>query len=887
METLPGRLDEPVDPFLLDEEPPVPWRPRDWSDGVKWWVERGIDIAVVVIVVAFVLAQLGPRNILSNNTPAGGDMGGHVWGPAFLRDHLLPSLRLTGWTPDWYDGFPAYQFYMVLPALLIVVLNAGLHGWLSLVPLVFGLTCVAYAIRSPAASRARRLSAAAAVALLLFGVGLPYGVAFKVVTVLGVLAIPACAYALGRLSGLPFPTPALLSVASLLFLFNREPTSNGTGNIIGGNITSTLAGEFSFSIAVALGLLALGLIINALRTGTRRWQAALCLALAMLCHVIVGLFVVVAAFAALIVWPGRQRIKVLAPVLAVGGLLTGFWTVPFVLRSSYVNDMGWERSPSTAIGKPWTAMLTDSSIRTEVLDTYLAPKSLYWIIALAFVGVAVSLVLRIRVGWWLTLVTLLMAVGFIVCPETRLWNARILPFYYLCICLLAAVGVAELARSLALLVARDPQKPVLGITVATPLVALGVVLVVVGLPLRVLPGQNKSAAAPLAWGPIKSSAEANPARSWAEWNYTGYEGKPAYAEYYGFVTTFDRVGREHGCGRAMWEYEDTRLNSYGTPMAPMLLPYWTDGCIGSMEGLYFESSTSTPFHFLNQDELSTKCSCAQRNLPYAYKLNMHRGVQHLQLLGVRYYAASTQTAISAASAEPMLTEIATTGPWHIYEVADSEMVVPLENQPAVVTEDNGGLEWVYGTSDPHGSTKDEKGQIVRANGPATKWYVDPSRWTTFLAADGPAEWARIGANDTPPVRPQEHATVTNIATGTDTISFDVDKVGVPILVKASYFPSWQVDGADGPYRVTPNLMVVIPRTNHVALHYGRTSVDLLGYLITVVGIVLLVAMARRPAAPVPPAEPPSQLVLERMLVSRAPDPPPTPPHDWYMDESRG
>ena len=30
----------------------------------------------------------------------------------------------------------------------------------------------------------------------------------------------------------------------------------------------------------------------------------------------------------------------------------------------------------------------------------------------------------------------------------------------------------------------------------------------------------------------------------------------------------------------------------------MLLPFWTDGCIGSMEGLYFEASGSTPYHFL-------------------------------------------------------------------------------------------------------------------------------------------------------------------------------------------------------------------------------------------------------------------------------------------------
>jgi hypothetical protein len=247
---------------------------------------------------------------------------------------------------------------------------------------------------------------------------------------------------------------------------------------------------------------------------------------------------------------------------------------------------------------------------------------------------------------------------------------------------------------------------------------------------------------------------------------------------------------------------------------------------------------------------------------------MHLGVQHLQLLGVRYYAASTPTAISAASAEPLLTEIAATGPWHIYEVADSELVVPLENQPAVVTDNNSGLGWVYGTSDPHGSRKDNQGQIVRANGPATSWYLDPRKWATFLATDGPAEWARIGSNDTPPVRPQETATVTNIRTDTDKLSFDVDKVGVPVLVKVSYFPSWQADGAEGPYRVTPNVMVVIPQANHVELHYGRTSVDVLGYLCTAVGMVLLVALARRRAVPVPPTEAPSLLVLERMLQSR-------------------
>ena len=72
-------------------------------------------------------------------SPSGGDMGAHVWGPAFLRDHLLTEGRLSGWTPDWYAGFPAYQFYMVVPSLLIVALDVGLFGgWLMIVPLAVG-----------------------------------------------------------------------------------------------------------------------------------------------------------------------------------------------------------------------------------------------------------------------------------------------------------------------------------------------------------------------------------------------------------------------------------------------------------------------------------------------------------------------------------------------------------------------------------------------------------------------------------------------------------------------------------------------------------------------------------------------------------------------------
>ena len=88
---------------------------------------RWVDLLVVLGGAWFVLWVVNPDGVLfSRTTPTGGDLGAHVWGPAFLRDELLPGLRLTGWTPDWYAGFPAYHFYMVVPMLAVVAVDIGL-----------------------------------------------------------------------------------------------------------------------------------------------------------------------------------------------------------------------------------------------------------------------------------------------------------------------------------------------------------------------------------------------------------------------------------------------------------------------------------------------------------------------------------------------------------------------------------------------------------------------------------------------------------------------------------------------------------------------------------------------------------------------------------------
>ena len=67
---------------------------------------------LTVVALSFVIvAAMSPWWILSGTTPTGGDTGAHVYGPAYLRDVLLPQGRILGWSNDWFAGFPAVLPY--------------------------------------------------------------------------------------------------------------------------------------------------------------------------------------------------------------------------------------------------------------------------------------------------------------------------------------------------------------------------------------------------------------------------------------------------------------------------------------------------------------------------------------------------------------------------------------------------------------------------------------------------------------------------------------------------------------------------------------------------------------------------------------------------------
>ena len=780
------------DPFPSPADGELP--PSDSDLSLAW---MAIGAGVVAACTAIVLWELHPFLILRNTTASGGDMGAHVWFPAYLRDHLLPHGRVAGWSPDWFGGFPAGQFYFPLPAMLVVLLD----------------------------------------------VVLPYNVAFKIVTAIGPVAMPAAAYAFGRGLRVRRPGPELFAVAVTVFLFfkgieavasSHDSQIQFNQRIMGGTLVNTLAGEFSYSIALAFAFAFLGALAYSLRTRRRMGLAALLLAATVLSHVVVGILAIVGA---LVIWLFHRPIRNWRPALAIGvvaGLLTAFWSIPLLAAFPYTANMRYTR--------------------INWFVEYMFPGEFWWVFVLATVGIGFGLVRRDRGVLSIVALTATFGLVFRFWPELHAWNLRFLPFWYLGAFLLAAVGAAEIVRAIGQKIAKAWIGPAPGPTdlwtfdsaaegrrfrmVKTVTVAsLVAVVALFGL-----------------WHSYADRGTTALSRLdldfWAEWNYSGYQDtsaastKPkAYPEYKALMDTMGKLPP----GRAMWEGGND-VDNYGTPLALMLLPYWTNGRIGSFEGLYYESAASTPYDFMAIAPLAgANASNPVRGLAYRAIDDFELGVRYLRLLGGRYYMAHSAETKARADASPNLRLVASVrdhdklppGTWKIYEVRDHALVAPLKYEPVVVDPHAGTQSECFG-----GQATPDEPKLGAWECTAAAWWNSPSALDRPLAADGPSSWARVNgaAARTAPRRSLPSVRVTDVHEGDDTISFRVSRPGVPVVVRSSYYPNWVAHGANGPYRLTPNLMVVVPTSRNVTLHYARSGAEWLGIALTVLGIVGLIGL---------------------------------------------
>lgn len=566
-----------------------------WAKKIK--PEFVVTFLVFIAIYVFFQFYFKLDLLLSTTTTTGGDTGTHHYMAYFMKNYLIPKGRLTGWSPDWYAGFPIFTFYFPLPYLMMVLLSYPL----------------------------------------------PYEIAFKLVTMLGIVLTPVAAFLAFRYLKYDFPMPILAALFTIPFLFVERINADIVYSIYGGNIPSNLAGEFSYSLSLALSLIFLALMHRDIDSKARPIQKGLLLAAMALSHLIPLIMVSLAQLHFLFSRRIRSRFLYLAKVYALGFSLTAFWALPFLVKTGYTIKYKW--------------------IQLSGIEM-LFPTPFYYFVPLAAIGLLYALYRKSeRIAYLLWQPVIAILIFYLLPDQTRLWNGRFIPFYYFYALLIGAYGLYELRHVLAFLghsLGRIPRRFTI---VAIPLIAAPLVLWYVSQGLTFIP-------------------------SWIKWNYEGYERKADWPALQAINAELNALPP----GRVMVEY-NAGYGKLGTPRVFELIPYFTHQ--PTMEGLLIESSITSPFHFYMQAEVSKESSKAVQNINYPL-MDMPKGLPHMKLFNVRYFLAFSSEAKQALEASGEFVLKKTLGEFAIYETQTAGYVRVPDLQPVLLETKNRqdtALEW--------------------------------------------------------------------------------------------------------------------------------------------------------------------------------------------------
>jgi hypothetical protein len=714
------------------------------------------DCACLLLIFVFLCFFFSPDLILSNTTTTGGDTGSHFAPAHYLKNYLLPHGKLIGWYPGWLAGTPMFQFYFVPPYLLMALLS--------------------YAI--------------------------PLEVAFKLVSVLGVFLLPVATYFSMRALRFEFPAPAIAAGFSTALLFLE------TYSQWGGNIMSTLAGEFSYMLSFSLAILFFGVLYFGVEKNRHVVPCAVLLASVVLTHIYTGIFVTAVAVFFLLVSGRSKNLIYLIKVFFLAGMITGFWTIPLLSKIAF------------------SAAPKDIFYGFPELEKFISSKfAIFYVFAAVSVGAGlVSRDRRTRYFLWAVLcLTFLM----LFIHYANLLYIRFVPFIYFLPLMLAADGLARLSRGMK---ARS-LFPIIAVLATLIWVALGPAGVITeaglgGEPMiaPVVPMLENS---PLLSSGIKNTP------SWIRWNYEGLEKKDTYDE---FIAVNEYLKAGNLSGRVDFEYAE-EYNKFGTPRVFEVSPVFSNRSV--LESLFLESSLTFPFFYYIQKQVSQEAWWPGFPLEVP-SFTPDAGAESLRLYNVQYFVAiseKTKTALSNNSRYRLLSAV---GEFNVYAVnEDSQYVEVAEKEPVLVLTDD----WKHYAYDWMSSSRRDVPLVFSKS--IGEYELKHFR---IIVVDKSVSFDRQGKAVYYPedlsAAIEEAGTLDRNCSTTEKVSEEevkihTDCVGKPLIVKISYFPNWMAEGAEKVYIVSPSIMLIIPEQQDVRFYYGETDADRIGNLFSVLGIALV------------------------------------------------
>ena len=689
-----------------------------------------------VFPFAILLIFLRIDLILLNTLPTGGDMGAHIVPTKFFVEELFYNFKISGWSNDWFAGYPAYYFYFPLPPSIVAILNFIL----------------------------------------------PFNISFKIMVL---IALVLLVISIEKLINFKIGTLSYIGFAGgLAYLLTESFT------ILGGNLASSLAGQYSFTYSLAFANLSIYYIRNNFIKHSVI-KGSVLLGLSLLSHIIPFL---IFAPIFLIYFLSSKSINL---EKLIGLLIFLFLTLRF--------------SISLFLNLEFTTNMTYSPY-TKIKDL-IKPDILPFAIAIISYGIFTSgrNLKNIFLSTEMYLIfasTLLFFYG----PEGALWNGRLVPFFNLGLIILFFKIFEEKTD---LLIEKIKQKYLIVlfylicssffifnyvqkwqerfaitvyfivfiilisfiITIYKPKYGLGITLIAL----------------------VLSSVNFLP--HWLDWNFTGYDQKDDWNDITNLYSGLNQLEP----GRIMWE-PNSDLNKYGTPMVLMTIPMFTNH--ESIEGLYFDSSITTPFHFVTVSGLAESPSNPVGGLSYING-DFDRGVRYMKELGIDYFISYTESITDKAILSNELENLFQSSPFTVFKV-NSNKVEVIESELISFTQPN-----LFNRISNSIFKRQEIDSFFVLS--MKEFKLDNKK--RIIEGISLEEIQNLNNNS------HIESEIDNIKISNTKITFQTEHLNKLHIVKVSYFPNWKIENGLGPYRISPSFMAVIPHTNEVEIIFENTPLE--------------------------------------------------------------
>ena len=689
-----------------------------------------IKAALGSLLIIFLRVEL----IFSDLLPTGGDMGAHVVPTKFFVSELFNNFKLSGWSQDWFAGYPLYYFYFPLPPIIT-----------SLLSFIF-----------------------------------PFSISFKAMVLLSQVLLVISIEMLMRKDINRFSFYGY--GVGLIYLLTESFT------IFGGNLASSLAGQYSFTYSIAFANFSIFYLIKSKHEFSIEF-ASLLIGLSVLSHLIPFLiYLPLFAFYFL-------KSKVVVHKKFSSFLLLFFvsarFSISLFLNLEFTTNMTY--TPYTQIS---------DLIKSDILP-YVIGALMY----ILFGKYKSSL--KTFTGFEIYLI-FISVILFFYGPESALWNGRIVPFFNLGIIFLffnlLNLEIDNLTkkmqgRSLWILIYIVVNTHLMYLYYSkwgsayttTTITIISIVVILVLISIKSDKFLIYTTLVSLTFGTISFLPH------WLNWNFSGYESKSSWND---ITTLYDGLDTLEP-GRIMWE-PSPDLNKYGTPMVLMTIPMFTDH--QSVEGLYFDSSITTPFHFLTVSGIAERPSNPVGGLSYING-EFEKGQRLMHDLGVDYFIAYTKTIKDKANQNENFQFLFSNQVFSVYSI-NSKKVELIDEE-------------LYIFERPSFYNRLSTAILKESN---EKNFFD----LAFESFKNESSYRIIENYDKSLEQLNDknyELLINDFKLDTDTITFRTNKPNQLHLVKVSYFPNWKITNGKGPFRISPSFMAVIPFEEFVEIKFETTDTE--------------------------------------------------------------